>query len=242
MGNYLRSFTIDIIIILLLFSSLRIFSQTNYSEKTLTGRGDLYVIGETYRLQKEVYEAFERMKEEALKEGISIQIISAYRSFDHQKEIWNKKYSQYISEGFTPEKTVEEIIHYSSIPGTSRHHWGTDIDIIDSSAIQPKSILIEKNYEDNGVYAQLKKWMDSNSKKFGFYLVYTNDYYRNGFEYEPWHYSYRLISKPMLHAYSKVDLQHYFKEIDLNGSKYLTLKFLKKYYSEHILSINRELK
>ena len=32
-----------------------------------------------------------------------------------------------------PKKAISEIIRFSTVPGTSRHHWGTDIDIIDGN-------------------------------------------------------------------------------------------------------------
>ncbi len=70
MGNYLRSFRISILFIVLLFSSLELLSQTIYSDNALTGRGDLHVVGVTYKLQKEVQIAFERMQEEALRRDV----------------------------------------------------------------------------------------------------------------------------------------------------------------------------
>ena len=58
-------------------------------------------------------------------------------------------------------------------------------------------MLTEKFYK-NGPYVKLKKWLDENSEKFGFYLVYTKNDKRKGFEHEPWHYSYAPISKNIL--------------------------------------------
>ena len=219
-----------------------IFSQTNYSKLALTGRGDLILGGNTFKLQKEVFEAFNKMQQEALKEGISIQIASAYRSFNRQKKIWNRKYRRYISEGLSQQQSIEKIIEYSTIPGTSRHHWGTDIDIIDGAVKAPKKLLIEENYKKSGVYSKLKVWMDSNSEKFGFYLVYDQNKLRKGFKYEPWHYSYKNISKPMLSEFLKIDLAQFYQTINFKGNKYLTPKFLQKYYSENILDINSKLK
>ena len=219
-----------------------IFSQTNYSKLALTGRNDLILVGDTFKLQNEVFEAFNKMQQEALKEGISIQIASAYRSFNRQKKIWNRKYRRYISEGLSQQQSIEKIIEYSTIPGTSRHHWGTDIDIIDGAVKAPKKMLIEENYENSGVYSKLKVWMDSNSEKFGFYLVYDQNKLRKGFKYEPWHYSYKNISKPMLSEFLKIDLAQFYQTINFKGNKYLTPKFLQKYYSENILDINSKLK
>lgn len=217
------------------------FSQNNYSEKALTGRGDLVLVGETIQLQKEVFEAFDKMQEEALKAGISIQIVSAYRSFDRQKSIWNKKFESYISNGLTQQQAINKIIEYSTIPGTSRHHWGTDIDIIDGAIAAPKELLLQENYENTGVYVKLKEWMDLNAEKFGFYLVYDNNPLRKGFKYEPWHYSYREVSRVMLTKFKEINLEKLLQINDIKGNHLFTKEFIKSYNLEHIFDINPKL-
>jgi LAS superfamily LD-carboxypeptidase LdcB len=224
--------------VLLLFNSLEIISQTNYSEAALTGRGDLILVGEDYKLQKEAFEAFNTMKNAAILDGIAIEIVSSYRSFEHQKRIWERKYIAFTSKGFSPEQAIFKIIEYSTLPGTSRHHWGTDIDIIDGFVSKPKNILIEKNYLENGIYSKLKIWMDKNSEKYGFYLVYTNDINRKGFKFEPWHYSFKPLSKPMLTEFKKIDLSNIYAAIELKGYKFLTQEFLKKYIDQNVFDIN----
>lgn len=242
MNKKRQSYYINYLIGLFFLSSLHCFSQIHYSEEDLTGRGKLELVGDTYKLQKEASESFINMRKEALKAGISIQIVSSYRSFASQKKIWNRKYKKYILRGLSPEKTIEKIIEYSTIPGTSRHHWGTDIDIIDGAFEIPKNILFEDNYLNEGVYSNLKEWMDANSEKFGFYLVYDKSLSRRGFKYEPWHYSYMPLSKPILEKFLSRDLKKILQKSNLSGSKQFSDKFLEKYYSEQILDINSELK
>lgn len=220
---------------------INMISQTVYNLNALTGRGDLELIGDSYKLQKEAFEAFNAMKDAAAVEGINIEIVSSYRSFEHQKRIWERKYKIFISKGLSPRLAIAKIIEYSTIPGTSRHHWGTDIDIIDGSVSKPKNILIEENYFDKGVYSNLKKWMDENSEKFGFYLVYTNNSSRKGFKFEPWHYSFKSLSKPMLIEFKKIDLSNIYTKIELKGYKFLTQEFLKKYNKENVFDINPSL-
>jgi len=225
--------------ILLSFSGI---SQISYSVDALTGKGDLIFVGENYKLQSEVHKAFLEMQKAALKDGVSIEIVSAYRSFDHQTKIWNRKYEAYTLEGIPPKKAIEKIIEYSTLPGTSRHHWGTDIDIIDGSKKQPKNVLSTAHYENDGAFSNLKNWMDNNAERFGFYLVYTNKKNRKGFKYEPWHYSYKKISKPMLTQFLKVEFSNFLNSKNLNGFKHITPKFIKKYTKENILDINSQLK
>lgn len=216
-------------------------SQTIYNLNALTGRGDLELVGDSFKLQKEVFKAFNAMKDSAKIDSVSIEIVSAYRSFKRQKKIWERKYDANIKAGLSPELAIEKIIEYSTIPGTSRHHWGTDIDIMDGSVPTPNNILIESNYMENGVFSNLKQWMELNSEKFGFYLVYTKNEARKGFKYEPWHYSYKPLSKPMLEAYKNIDLTEIYSKINLKGNLYLTPKFLDKYVNENVLDLNLDL-
>jgi len=221
--------------------SMSVFAQNEYSLKALTGSGDLELVGDTFKMQKETFNAFNKMKAAALKEGILIKEVSAYRSFKHQKSIWNRKYDSYISQGLTPNSAIKKIVEYSTLPGTSRHHWGTDIDIRDGYVKTPKHVLMESNYSENGIYGKLKNWMDANSEKFGFYLVYTNNKNRKGFKYEPWHYSYKPLSKNMLMEFQKIDLKAFYSSIKLKGSNFITTDFLQKYYKENVLDINPSL-
>lgn len=116
------------------------------------------------------------------------------------KQDFNLKYldKRFILEGFSPLETSEKIIEYSTIPGNSRYHWETDIDIIDGAAEIPKKILVEQNYVKGGVYSNLKVWIDANSERFGFYLVYDNNPIKTEFKYEPCHYTYKPLSKSIL--------------------------------------------
>ena len=121
--------------------------QNMYTRDQLIGKGNPDIVGNIYtsKMHKDAKIAFQNMKEEAAKEGINIEVVSAYRSFEKQKEIFENKYTLYISEGLNPSETIEKIIEYSTIPGTSRHHWGTDIDIIDGNVPRPESVLEEEH-------------------------------------------------------------------------------------------------
>ena len=243
MGNNNRPHSIKyFVLVIIVFNACFVFCQDRYSEFSLTGRGDLELVGDSYKLQKETYNAFIKMQQGALRDHISIQIVSSYRSYNHQKNIWNRKFNKFVSEGLSHNEAINKIIQYTTIPGTSRHHWGTDIDIIDGSVKPVRNMLVEDNYLNDGIYSKLKQWMDLNSEKFGFYLVYNNDVKRKGFKYEPWHYSYKVLSKKMLNDYTLIDLSVFYKTKKLKGRQYLTSEFLEKYKKEHIFDIDLELK
>lgn len=241
MGNYIRSFRI-IFAISIILCIHKMEAQGSPSELRLTGRGDLALIGDKVQLQEEVYQAFLAMNKAALKDGIHIEVVSGYRSFDRQRNIWNRKYEYYLKKGLEPLEAMKKIIEYSTIPGTSRHHWGTDIDIIDKNTMRPKNVLLEKNFEDSGVYKDLKKWMDIHAENYGFFLVYTSKPDRKGFYYEPWHYSYKAISSKFLYEYKKINFNQLIKTIDIKGKEFFTEKFLNKYYKENIFDVNPFLK
>ncbi|MDX1830146.1 MAG: M15 family metallopeptidase [Lutibacter sp.] len=237
-GRYL----IKILVLLIILNNNSINAQQQYSKEALTGKGGLKLAGYATKLQPEVFKQFKKMQKAALKSGIKIQIVSGYRSYQRQLKIWNKKYKKYILEGFSPKEAVHKIIEYSTIPGTSRHHWGTEIDVIDAKVKMPSKLLVEKNYSRNGVYSKLNNWMKNNAKKFGFYLVYTNSNNRKGFKYEPWHYSYKKLSKPMLHQFMKLSILQAVSNNSLKGNVFLTSDFVNNYVDKNVNGINFLLK
>ncbi len=215
--------------------------QEIYSRDQLIGKGNMDLIGLQFKMQKNAYSSFIKMQSKATKDKIAIRVVSAYRSFEKQKQIFENKYSLYITEGLTPKQVINKIIEYSTIPGTSRHHWGTDVDIIDGNAPKPESVLEEEHFYGDGPYCKLKEWLDKNANSFGFYEVYTNNPNRKGFKYEPWHFSYAPISIPILQAYKKLDLKKVFQEENIMGNEHFTQEFINQYRSENILDINPEL-
>ncbi len=149
-------------------------------------------------LRKQAYASFTKMYDAAQKEGLSLTIVSAFRSFYHQKSIWESKWTgkrkvhgKDLSKS-TPDiyQRAKIILQYSSMPGSSRHHWGTDIDIYS---------LENENFE-KGMGLKIYKWLNTHASEYGFYQTYTaNRPY--GYEEEKWHWSYLPIAKPMIKAF-----------------------------------------
>ena len=216
----------------------RMIAAQSFSKDELIGKGKPELYGKDIMLRKEAYDAFLRMKASAKESGINIKIVSSYRDFYKQKSIYESKYKRFTNQGLSPEESIRKIIEYSTIPGTSRHHWGTDIDIIDDNGNYSGDVLIAEKFHGKGPFCKLKEWMDKHASSFGFYLVYTNEYYRKGFKYEPWHYSYAPISKLMLKAYENIDIKDVLIREQLLGKEYLSDAFINEYYTNHILDIN----
>ncbi len=220
------------------------FNQDIFSRDQLIGKDDSSIVGDSYtsKMHKDAKVEFDKMKSHALGDGIKIEVVSAYRSFKKQKSIFENKYKKFTNEGLIPKEAINKIIEYSTIPGTSRHHWGTDIDIIDGNYPRPESVLEEENFYGNGPYCKLKEWMNKNSESYGFYEVYSQNPKRKGFKYEPWHFSYAPVSKPMLNAFQKLNIKNILKEENVLGNEYFTNDFINKYNLENILDINPNLK
>ncbi len=154
-------------------------------------------------LRIEAHQAFINMHEAALADGISLKAISAARSFDHQKMIWENKWNgRQILHGNVvatdiaspPERSLE-ILRFSAMPGTSRHHWGTDIDLNS----------LENSYFDSGYGKAVYDWLQTNASRFGFCQPYTShgDRRQGGYEEEKWHWSYLPLARVFQDAYAK---------------------------------------
>ena len=215
--------------------------EVTFTEEELTGRIDPDLYGEGIQLRKEAHDAFVEMKKAAYQDGIDIKVVSSYRGYERQRTIFERKYVLFTEEGLEPLEAVDKIIEYSTIPGTSRHHWGTDADLIDASKPTEGDVLVAEKFGPGGPFEDFKNWMDQHSEKYGFYLVYTDNPKRRGFKYEPWHYSYAPLSIPMLAAFRKMNIMKILQQDDFLGAEDLTAGFIRTYITDNILDINPDL-
>lgn len=153
-------------------------------------------------LRKEALDAFEKMWKSAKSAGISLKIISSTRTFTQQKAIWENKWSRFAAEAPDPTKRALKILEFSSMPGSSRHHWGTDIDLND---------LHNSAFEPGGKYEKVYQWLVAHAAEFGYCQPYTAGR-KAGYQEEKWHWSYTPLSKPFLAQY-KAQVQ----EADIQG-------------------------
>ena len=152
-------------------------------------------------LRKKTYEAYIKMHEAAFQAGIQLTIVSATRNFDSQKSIWEKKWrGQTRVEGKNLAKTISNpverakiILKFSSMPGTSRHHWGTDIDLN----------ALENDYFETELGKKTYIWLRENASIYGFCQTYTpkNSSRPSGYEEEKWHWSYIPLARSLLNQY-----------------------------------------
>jgi LAS superfamily LD-carboxypeptidase LdcB len=147
--------------------------------------------------------------EAARDDGLDLNIVSSFRGFTRQTEIWNAKFSgkrrlldresREIDRARLNEQTlIDTILIWSALPGASRHHWGTDVDVIDCASMPEGYIpqLVQREFEPGAVFGGLEAWLSENLRRFDFFRPYTTD--RGGVMPEPWHISYAPISVPAL--------------------------------------------
>jgi LAS superfamily LD-carboxypeptidase LdcB len=162
-----------------------------------------------FRLLPEVCVAFKKMQAAAAQDNVDIQIVSSYRSFDRQLQIWQNKWSGKATLLDTNENTLDAtalsdhektlaILTWSALPGASRHHWGSDLDVYDKKSVEQSQHgfkLVCSEY-DKGPCTQLNNWLNEYAIQFGFSRPYAE--YNGGIAREPWHLSFQASADKML--------------------------------------------
>jgi LAS superfamily LD-carboxypeptidase LdcB len=160
-------------------------------------------------LHASVVRPFLAMREAASRAGFDLAPVSTFRDFDRQRGIWNAKYrgerpafdrkGRPVKMGaLAPGARVETILLWSALPGASRHHWGSDVDVADGRVIAAgyRLRLEIDEYRRGGPFAALSAWLGENMRRFGFYRPYTRR--GAGVQPEPWHLSFAPIAAKAL--------------------------------------------
>ncbi|MBQ4835913.1 MULTISPECIES: M15 family metallopeptidase [Pseudoalteromonas] len=195
----------------------------------------------------QVVESLDALNAAAKSAGFDFTIASSYRDFHRQSMIWNAKFSGQrpvldqnndtvdIS-ALSEAKVVEAIMLFSALPGTSRHHFGSDFDVYASNYLQPEqSLQLEPwEYQFDGPFYDFACWLDSSLQKFGFFRPY--DKFRGGVAEEPWHISHIETSKTMM---DQVSLSAIYKAIETHDvlGKAAILENLPRLYSQFVTNI-----
>ena len=124
---------------------------------------------ESFQATQKTYNAWIKMKESALADGINLILVSAFRSIQRQQELVEEKRKKNISE--------KEIFSILARPGYSEHHTGRALDLH-----SPGSALLEEDFENTDAFL----WLQKNANEYGFFMSYPrNNKYK--IVYEPWH-------------------------------------------------------
>ena len=167
--------------------------------------------GATALLHADAAQAFAAMRKAAQQEGIGLSVASGFRSFDRQLTIWNTKArgerachddagNRLNLASMEAWDSVQAILRFSALPGTSRHHWGSDMDVFDESAVPDnyQLQLVAEEYAGHGPFNTLNVWLQNRAGDFGFFYPYRED--RGGIAPEPWHLSYQPLAEQCANA------------------------------------------
>ncbi len=217
----------------------------------LTGRVRTHIV-EVAEPRCELHEhtvaAFMQLRRSAAADGFDVAPVSGFRDFPRQLSIWNRKWS-----GETPlndpqgtvldparlsaDERVDAILHWSALPGASRHHWGTDVDLIDRRALTPgyRVQLISAEYVAPGPFARLADWLESNATRFGFFRPFRGAL--SGVQAEPWHFSFAPVAEPARRRLTAWVLREALETCELGG-KEVVLPRIEELHARYVASID----
>jgi LAS superfamily LD-carboxypeptidase LdcB len=163
-------------------------------------------------VHREVVPGLVALREAAAKDGITLEVASGFRDFQQQLNIWNQKARgqrplldaqerELTASALSPTERLFAMLRWSALPGASRHHWGTDVDVFDRSALPQGSPQLRRDESTKGaVFARLHQWLDEHLRRFEFFRPYDQD--RGGVSPEPWHLSHIGLARALQATYS----------------------------------------
>lgn len=125
-------------------------------------------------MEEEAENAYLRMFEDAAAEGLNFELVSGYRSYDYQAELYNN---------YVARDGKEAADRYSAEPGHSEHQTGLAIDV----GSYDSAVLLQTSFE----YTPEFEWLEVNAHKYGYIIRYMKGKEDiTGYMYEPWHLRY----------------------------------------------------
>ena len=221
------------------------------SSLELTGRARTHVtvsseLGCTLGVQ--AARALSELKHAARGAGIDVAVLSGHRDLERQTVIWNQKFrgerslrgrdgSELDRGRLSQRELIDAILAWSALPGASRHHWGSDVDVIDAAATPPgyRPQLLAQEFAAGGIYERLSAWLAEHAGGFGFFRPYASD--RGGVMPEPWHLSYAPIAVQALAALTPEVLAEAVGSSSIDGRE-LVLARLPELYERYVLAID----
>lgn len=217
----------------------------------LTGRAATHVVplpDLDCTLHPVAAEAFQAMARAAGAAGIALGAVSSFRDFDGQVRIWNAKYrgerTLFDADGRELDRSrlddrglLDAILMWSALPGASRHHWGTEVDVIDRAALAGgyRPQLLPHEFAPGGVFGRLGRWLEANMGRFGFFRPYAT--FRGGVRPEPWHLSFAPVSLPALQALTPAVLVEALAASSIDGREQV-LGRLPELYTRFVCAID----
>lgn len=217
----------------------------------LTGRSRTHIaeVAEPVcALHVDAVAAFDALRRAAGGAGFELEPVSSFRDFARQLSIWNRKWSGEAPlhdaqgklidpAGLSAAERVEAILRWSALPGASRHHWGTDLDLIDRRAVPPgyRVQLVGAEYAPGGPFAPLAAWLQSNAARFGFFRPYRG--VLSGVGAEPWHFSFAPVAEPARRRLTPAVLREALERSALEGRE-AVLPRIEELHARYVAAID----
>jgi LAS superfamily LD-carboxypeptidase LdcB len=192
--------------------------------------------------------AFRSLHRAAGAAGFDLYPWSSFRDFERQLTIWNEKFSgeRAVQDAagrlldvarLTAQERVTAILHWSALPGASRHHWGTDFDLVDREALRDgyRVRLCPEEFAAGGPFAAMHAWLEMNAPRYGFFRPFRG--VRSGVQAEPWHYSFAPLAEPARRRLTPVLLREVLQAAPLLG-KDEVLRNLDELHARYVASID----
>ncbi len=139
-------------------------------------------LDDTSSVDSRIADAANQMLDAAKAAGMDPVIISAYRSYDEQKSVFNNTVQTWLNQGSGYYDAFEETKSSVREPGLSEHQLGLALDITPSDY---------QTLDEGEADTDLAKWLAANCQNYGFILRYPKDKTDvTGIVYEPWHFRY----------------------------------------------------
>ena len=219
----------------------------------LTGKSRAHLIhlptphSPNHFLQAEAAKAFQGLQQSAVNNGFNLQPASSFRDFARQQLIWNGKFSgeRKVHDDFGTAlelgqlddwQKCQAILRWSALPGASRHHWGTEIDIFDPDLLpQGKTLQLEPwEYEKGGYFFELSEFLTENLPRFDFALPFMQMPKNKKIGREPWHISYLPLAEQVAKQFSSEILTLSWQNEEIGGKTAL-LENLEQIFAEYIV-------
>lgn len=154
------------------------------AHNTVTDRQlNLTSLANGQQLDEKVYPYYVQLSEAARQAGYTLLAISGYRSVAYQQELLNNDIQSYLNQGYSQEEAKKKALEYMTEPGTSEHHTGLAIDVLEQTWYE-KGNTLETGFGET----KAGKWLAQNAATYGFIIRYPKGKEKvTGIQYEPWH-------------------------------------------------------
>lgn len=205
----------------------------NFPNSGVLDNPNLIIVNQQHPIQKELkFERFligketintsiinslSRLFSEAEKNGFRFTLVSGYRSIAYQKNLFDQSVQRHRDAGYSLEQAQNMTLAYSQMPGSSEHHTGLAIDIIDTAFLNDRQDL----YDDVDQLIS-QQWLINHAVDYGFILRYPKTKVNwTGINYEPWHFRFVGQENAIYMTKNGLSLEEYIEDLTTNSKSHL---------------------